>query len=678
MENLASVLAGPRFLQSLALAALLSFPAVGQSDSGARRLDLTPIPEWVQPADLDIEAIAAKATDIYGVAQILQETQTNFLGEKDETFQHMIFGLRTRTAVEAFSVLRAPWHPKTQTVEFHMLRVRRDGEIIDLAPAALVQIGGQRLELPDAQDSDSREMAIIMPDLRIGDILEFAMTTRGATPGLGGTRATVTAAASMLPTARIRIRVLDSPETPVALHVRGGDIEVTSSERQGVRERRIELDDIPALTPEAGAPAWYDQVPSVATTAYASWDGVLEWAMPLFTRSGEVAPEVAAFARQLTSDLDEERAKFSAIAAFVQDHIRYLGPGISRNGYVPFEPSDVLGRRWGDCKDKVTLALAMLDSVGIRAWPALTNIGDGYIDPELPSPSAFDHIILIAEVAGERLWLDATGRALGEGRPSLEPPAANLVLPILAGTAELLAPPPGSTGDEGFHIDMLAEFDLRTGTDLRFSVAYAGTSADAVRLMIEQSTPRVIGDYYLSEFRKSGKDVALEGDTRVEEDEEANLLRVSQDFRAKCLWLKEKSSKFYTFKSVPGRMVQFVPGAPKAGSDRKAPLALAWPLAVRERHVLKLPGNMSLDEFSSVIDRDAYHLSYSWERQDDILTLTTVYRTFRDHLLPEELEDWRADREAMLDWSYAVWTVYGRDEDPEPVEVAAEPGKPSR
>lgn len=651
---------------------LATASAAAQTHARTEGLALVPVPEWVRPTDIDIPAAAAVAEDIYGLAQVLQDAQGNFNGEQDELYQHMVFGLRSRMAVEAFSVFNVAWHSKTQSLAFHTLRVWRERETIDLSGAALVQIAGQSMELPEAQASDASTMSIIMPDLRTGDIVEIEMTTRGSAPGLEGTRQIAAATASALPTSHFRFRLLDGPRQPVALHVRGGDLDFVTNEAGGIRERLVALDDIAGLTAEADAPAWYRAAPVLTTTAFTSWDGVLGWAMPLFSTGGEVAPDVAEFAHRLISGQDDEMARFSAIAAFVQDRIRYLGPGLSRNGYVPFVPSDVLRRRWGDCKDKVMLALAMLDAVGIRAWAALTNIGDGYIDPEIPAVGAFDHVVLIAEVAGQTVWLDATGRAIGENRPSLEQAATNLALPVRPGAAELIAPPPGTTNDEGFHVDMRAEFDLRGGTEARFTVTYAGLRADSVRQMIEQSGPGAIGAYYFGEFKSSGKDMALDGDAKVTEGELRNLITVSQGLRAASLWQKERGTKFRIFRSVPGRMGQFLPGLPDA--DRKAPLALAAPLVVRERHVLTLPDDMSLDEFSKVIDREAYHLSYSWERDDNVLTLTTVYRAHRDHLLPEEVETWRMDREAFRDWSYTVWTNPPGPDEAEPFE-AAEPSR---
>jgi transglutaminase-like putative cysteine protease len=64
--------------------------------------------------------------------------------------------------------------------------------------------------------------------------------------------------------------------------------------------------------------------------------------------------------------------------------------GLSR--YAPHSAEDVLANRYGDCKDKRTLFAALLESVGVHAYPVLLS-SKFKIDPDFPSPSLFDHVI---------------------------------------------------------------------------------------------------------------------------------------------------------------------------------------------------------------------------------------------------------------------------------------------
>src|SRR5262245_19317920 len=71
-------------------------------------------------------------------------------------------------------------------------------------------------------------------------------------------------------------------------------------------------------------------------------------------------------------------------------------------------PGETLKRKYGDCKDKSTLLVALLRAAEIPANVALLNVG-GWTDAdeELPGLGLFDHAIV--EVPGNpEYWIDAT------------------------------------------------------------------------------------------------------------------------------------------------------------------------------------------------------------------------------------------------------------------------------
>jgi hypothetical protein len=74
--------------------------------------------------------------------------------------------------------------------------------------------------------------------------------------------------------------------------------------------------------------------------------------------------------------------------------------------YQPHFAAEVLANQYGDCKDKHTLFAALLAAVDIKADPALIN-SQREIDPEVPSPSQFNHVITVIPRNGANLWMDA-------------------------------------------------------------------------------------------------------------------------------------------------------------------------------------------------------------------------------------------------------------------------------
>lgn len=101
--------------------------------------------------------------------------------------------------------------------------------------------------------------------------------------------------------------------------------------------------------------------------------------------------------------------KIDQIIRFVQDEIRYLSLSEGIYSLVPRLPAKILGKRYGDCKDKSILLATLLKKMGVSAAPCLVNSSAGkYVSKELPSPSSFDHAIVMIDHEGERYWVDPT------------------------------------------------------------------------------------------------------------------------------------------------------------------------------------------------------------------------------------------------------------------------------
>src|SRR3546814_18600193 len=97
--------------------------------------------------------------------------------------------------------------------------------------------------------------------------------------------------------------------------------------------------------------------------------------------------------------------------SLVQNEIRYLYRGMENGNYVPQAPEATWSLRYGDCKAKTLLLLAMLDQLGIEARPALVSSAFGdLLRDRLPTLGAFDHVIVEAKIAGTAMWLDGTTR----------------------------------------------------------------------------------------------------------------------------------------------------------------------------------------------------------------------------------------------------------------------------
>lgn len=154
-------------------------------------------------------------------------------------------------------------------------------------------------------------------------------------------------------------------------------------------------------------PAAKSPLPSVEITTFRSWPEVGRWWEVLARQAATPTPEIRAKAAELTKGLTTDDAKIRALYRFVSTQYRYISLSFGIGRYKPHAAGDVLSNMYGDCKDKHVLLASLLNAVGLEAWPALIN-SRREIDPDIPSPSQFDHVITVVPEGKNFIWLDTT------------------------------------------------------------------------------------------------------------------------------------------------------------------------------------------------------------------------------------------------------------------------------
>lgn len=145
-----------------------------------------------------------------------------------------------------------------------------------------------------------------------------------------------------------------------------------------------------------------DNKTQAVNRSFDAWTDVSRWASALHDPEVIVDDNVAAKARELTANATTEFDKIRAIGAYVQG-LQYISIDIGvghGNGYRPRSSTLVLGRGYGDCKDKANLMRAMLRSLKIDAYPVAIYSGDPrFVREEWPSPRQFNHAIIAIRVS---------------------------------------------------------------------------------------------------------------------------------------------------------------------------------------------------------------------------------------------------------------------------------------
>ncbi len=119
-----------------------------------------------------------------------------------------------------------------------------------------------------------------------------------------------------------------------------------------------------------------------------SWDGLAAWIEASYQQHASAAPlpEVRA---------TPDAAGLKAISGWMRRELAYKQVYLTpERGFMPLDASDVVRRRYGDCKDLSSCFLAAARSAGFNAFPVLARIVEGRIEDDEPVfPGAFNHVI---------------------------------------------------------------------------------------------------------------------------------------------------------------------------------------------------------------------------------------------------------------------------------------------
>jgi transglutaminase-like putative cysteine protease len=283
-----------------------------------------------------------------------------------------------------------------------------------------------------------------------------------------------------------------SVRAPVSFPMRfavQGTPEYARDEKDGMVFHRWQMLDVPAIKSEYGMPPQKDVVPHVQiylrSFLYGSdrvdatdWNGIARWTRNLSREKEVPGSEVAAKARELTAGLTEPMAKAQRIYEFVQKSIKYVAIEIGVGGLQPHDNASVFRNRYGDCKDKATLVIAMLQAVGVRAYPVLILTRDeGVTDRDYPS-SDFNHMIAALPTDEGYLFMDPTWENAPFGELPWTDQGANALVVKEDGSGELVQTP--LTPPESNRIEWLVTAAIGAEGDLEGSYTIQAWGQDKI------------------------------------------------------------------------------------------------------------------------------------------------------------------------------------------------------
>ena len=171
-----------------------------------------------------------------------------------------------------------------------------------------------------------------------------------------------------------------------------------------------EINGVPRMYDEPAMPPHEMVLQRLLVSTLSDWRAVSRWYWQLSQPHLDAAsPEMRATVDQLTAGAATDQGKINAIFHYVSQNIRYMGvtPEKDRPGFEPHDVQLTFAKKYGVCRDKAALLVALLRMAGQKAYPVLINVGSK-LDQEIPNPD-FNHAIVAVESSqGAYLLMDPT------------------------------------------------------------------------------------------------------------------------------------------------------------------------------------------------------------------------------------------------------------------------------
>ncbi|MGP1283068.1 MAG: tetratricopeptide repeat protein [Parasphingopyxis sp.] len=343
---------------------------------------------------------------------LLHDNQTRFENGADEFYIESASLVQNPQGLAALGTVSIAWQPDRQDLVIHKLHLIRDGEIIDILA------NGQEFAILRRENNleqatlDGVLTAVIQPEgMEVGDILNVAYSYRMRAGEIDFGSEDFYYLAQGLPTRHLRYRQIWPSGMNMRWQASEAMGEPRSRETADGTELTLELLDREAPEVPENAPARFTFAATFQLTDYESWNAVGTLFAPYYEDARSLAEDssLRAEIERIAASTSDPRERVMAALQLVQDRVRYVALAMGDSGYVPASADQTWRRRYGDCKGKTALLLAMLDALGIEGVPALvsTGWGDG-LDQRLPQVALFDHVIVRIEIDGQTYWLDGT------------------------------------------------------------------------------------------------------------------------------------------------------------------------------------------------------------------------------------------------------------------------------
>lgn len=376
------------------------------------------------PTNLIQQATKEKFEDAKGVI-LFDSTSVEVESDGSAVYRaHKLVKIISPYGKKDFGEVTFLYYTREETLIVNLARVITPDHKVILVPkqnirdvpfVPLDEIGG-KLFLPDV-----RMVKIVFPQVEVGSCVEYIVTTKLNIPPIPNRFADIEVFEDTEPIIK-KVYIIKFPKNVGMNHiVKNGVLSFSQEESKDNIIYKWVANDVPPIIEEPLMPSLLDVATTLILSNIPSWEEISSWYYRV-SESVCVADEaIKNKVKELTDTSNTQEEKIRAIFDFISTEIRYLRTeAISRGkGYAPESAAITFERKWGVCRDKSALCVAMLKEIGVESNIVLIDVSYNTVT-EIPIPY-FEHaIVAIKRVDGSYYYLDPTAEYTRSFFPIIE------------------------------------------------------------------------------------------------------------------------------------------------------------------------------------------------------------------------------------------------------------------
>lgn len=303
--------------------------------------------------------------------------------------------------------------------------IKADGSTVDVDVAAQ-----SRVAIDDSQmhaniyNPNQRRLHLSLAGLEVGDAYRVLSHRHTVKPRVPDTWSHYAVFEYTMPLVRLGLEI----RAPAALPLRhavlrepvAGTVTTEHKEDADGRHYRWSVREVPRMFREPNMPALHTVVQRLLVSTIEDWETISRWYWNLcLPRLESTSPEMQDKVEELVAGAASDRERIERLFRFVSQEIRYMGitTEIEAPGYEPRDVHVTFRNRYGVCRDKAALLVAMLRMAGQRAYPVLVHVGPRK-DEDVPLPYFNHAVVAVREDDGGYLLMDPTDENTTELLPA--------------------------------------------------------------------------------------------------------------------------------------------------------------------------------------------------------------------------------------------------------------------